>query len=60
MARSRLVRLSELVLVALAPSWFGPHWFFIDAIGVVGTFALLRWVVEPGARFPLRLFVHRL
>jgi|HubBroStandDraft_6_1064221.scaffolds.fasta_scaffold988213_2 hypothetical protein len=49
-----VVSLVRDILIALAPSWFGPRWFFIDAIGVVGTFALLRWVVEPGARFPLR------
>src|SRR5580700_5512706 len=48
------VNVARDVLIALAPTWFGPRWFFIDAIGVVGTFALLRWVVEPGARFPLR------
>ena len=41
-------------LIAVAPAWFGPRWFFIDAIGIVGTLAILRWVVEPGARFPLR------
>ena len=46
--------LARDALIALAPAWFGPRWFFIDAIGVIGTLALLRWVVEPGARFPLR------
>ena len=49
-----VVYLARDVLIALAPAWFGPRWFLIDAIGIIGTLALLRWVVEPGARFPLR------
>ena len=49
-----VVNLARDVLIGLAPAWFGPHWFLIDAIGIIGTLALLRWVVEPGARFPLR------
>ena len=49
-----VVSLARDILIAVAPSWFGPRWFLIDAIEVVGTLALLRWVVEPGARFPLR------
>ena len=48
------VNLSRDLLIALAPSWFGPRWFLIDAIGIIGTLALLRWVVAPGARLPLR------
>src|SRR3984957_11818961 len=49
-----VVNLARDVLIALAPAWFGPRWFLIDAIGIIGTVTLLRWVVEPGARFPLR------
>jgi hypothetical protein len=49
-----VVNLVRDVLIALAPSWFGPRWFLVDAIGIIGTLALLRWVVEPGARLPLR------
>ena len=49
------VNVARDVLIALAPTWFGPRWFLIDAIGIIGTLALLRWVVEPGARFPLRM-----
>ena len=49
------VNVARDVLIALAPTWFGPRWFLIDAIGIIGTLALLRWVVEPGARFPLRI-----
>jgi hypothetical protein len=49
-----VVNLAREALVALAPALFGPRWFLVDAIGVVGTLALLYWVVEPGARFPLR------
>src|ERR1700683_3422368 len=29
------VNLARDVLLALAPAWIGPRWFFIDAIGVV-------------------------
>jgi hypothetical protein len=49
-----VVNLARDVLIALAPAWVGPRWFFIDAIGIIGTLVLLRWAVEPGARFPLR------
>jgi hypothetical protein len=42
------------LLIGAAPAWFGPRWFLIDAIGIIGTLVLLRWVVEPGARLPLR------
>ena len=50
-----VVNLLRDVLIALAPSWFGPRWFLIDAIGIIGTLALLRWTVEPGARVPFRM-----
>jgi hypothetical protein len=50
-----VVNLARDALIAMVPAWFGPRWFLIDAIGVVGTLALLRRVVEPGARFPLRM-----
>ena len=50
-----VVNLARDILIALAPAWFGPRWFLVDAIGVLGTIALLRWVVEFGARFPLRM-----
>jgi hypothetical protein len=49
-----VVNLARDCLIAIAPGWFGPRWFLIDAIGVAGTLASLRWVVEPGARFPLK------
>jgi len=49
-----VVNLARETLIAVAPAWFGPRWFLIDAIGVAGTLALLRWVVEPGARLPVR------
>jgi hypothetical protein len=41
-------------LIALAPMWFGQRWFFIDAIGVAGTVAILRRNTVTGARLPLR------
>ena len=40
--------------IAIAPMWFGPRWFFIDAIGVAGTIALLSRTAVAGARLPLR------
>ena len=44
-----VVNLARDVLITLAPAWFGPRWFSIDAIGIIGTLALLRWVVgSPG------------
>jgi hypothetical protein len=49
-----VVDLVRDALIAIAPAWFGPRWFLIDAIGVAGTLALLRWVVEAGARLPVR------
>ena len=48
------VNLVRDALIVLAPAWVGARWFVIDAIGVIGTLALLRWVVESGARFPLK------
>jgi hypothetical protein len=48
------VNLVRDALIAMAPAWIGPRWFLIDAIGVIGTLAILHWVVEPGARLPLR------
>jgi hypothetical protein len=48
------VNLVRDLLIATAPAWFGPRWFLIDAIGIIGTLAILRWVVEPGARLPFR------
>ena len=50
-----VVNLGRDVLIALAPGWFGPRWFLIDAIGIIGTLALLRGAVGFGARFPLRM-----
>jgi hypothetical protein len=41
-------------LIAIAPAWFGPRWFLIDAIGVAGTIALLRFGASSAGRFPLR------
>src|ERR1700727_571550 len=49
-----VVSLVRDILIALAPAWFGPRWFLIDAIGIIGTLALLRWVVAPRARLPLK------
>ncbi|HTZ68311.1 MAG TPA: hypothetical protein VMB83_12780 [Roseiarcus sp.] len=46
-----VVNLARDVLVARARP-VGPRWFLVDAIGIVGTLALLHWAVEPGARFP--------
>ncbi len=48
------VNLVRGALIAIAPMWFGPRWFFIDALGVAGTIAILRWLAEPGARLPFR------
>ena len=49
-----VVNLVRDALIAIAPAWFGSRWFLIDVMGVVGALAVLYWVVEPGARFPLR------
>ena len=37
------------------PAWFAPRWFLADAVGVVGTIALLRFGAAPAGRFPLRI-----
>ena len=42
-------------LIAVGPAWFGPRWFLIDALGVAGTIALLRFRAAPIGRFPLRI-----
>jgi hypothetical protein len=49
-----VVNLVRDLLIGVAPALFGPRWFLIDAIGIIGTLVLLRWVVEPGAHLPLR------
>ena len=41
-------------LIAIAPAWFGSRWFFVDAVGVAGTIAILRLSAGPGARLPFR------
>jgi hypothetical protein len=43
------------ILLAVAPGWFGPWWFFIDLIGVAGTVVLLRNGASPVSRFPFRI-----
>ena len=43
------------LLIAVEPAWFAPRWFLADAVGVVGTIALLRFGPAPGGRFPLRI-----
>jgi hypothetical protein len=65
--QSRLYRSSALIimlwgvvdlvrdgLIALAPAWFGSRWFLIDAFGVAGTIAILRYGAGPDARLPSR------
>jgi hypothetical protein len=49
-----VVNLARDGLIAIGPAWFGPRWFFIDALGVAGTIAILRYGLGPGARFPVR------
>lgn len=49
-----VVNLVRDALIAFAPAWFGSRWFFIDALGVIGTLALLRYAGDWGARFPLK------
>ena len=41
-------------LIAIAPQWLGPRWFLVDAMGVVGTIAILSRKAGLGARLPLR------
>ena len=36
------INLARDGLIALAPGWFGPRWFLVDAIGVAGTIAILQ------------------
>ena len=43
------------ILIAFGPAWFAPRWFLADAVGVVGTIALLRFGPAPAGRFPLRI-----
>ena len=43
------------LLIAVEPAWFAPRWFFADAVGVIGTIALLRFGAAPAGRFPLRI-----
>ena len=50
-----VVDLVRDALIAVAPAWFGPRWFFVDALGVVGTIAILRRAAVAGARLPLRM-----
>jgi hypothetical protein len=50
-----VVDLVRDILIAIWPAWFGPRWFFIDAVGVAGTIALLRAGASPAGRFPFRI-----
>jgi hypothetical protein len=43
------------LLIWVGPAWFAPRWFLADAVGVVGTIALLRFGAAPAGRFPLRI-----
>ena len=49
-----VVNLVRDALIALAPAWVGPRWFVIDALGVIGTIAILSRTAVAGARLPLR------
>jgi hypothetical protein len=49
-----VVNLARDALIAIAPGWFGPRWFLIDAVGVAGTIVILAYGAGPGARLPLR------
>ncbi len=49
------VDLARDLMIALEPEWFGPRWFLVDLVGVVGTLALLRYRATPAGRFPLRV-----
>src|ERR1700734_2074689 len=35
------INLARDGLIALAPGWFGPRWFLVDAIGIAGTIVVL-------------------
>jgi len=49
------INLARDGLIALAPGWFGPRWFLVDAIGIAGTIAILGYSgAGPGARLPMR------
>src|SRR5208337_3741832 len=49
------VDLARDLMIALDPEWFGPRWFLVDLVGVVGTLALLRYRATPAGRFRLRV-----
>ena len=44
------INLARDGLIALAPEWFGPRWFLVDAIGIAGTIAILS--PAPARRAP--------
>ena len=48
------INLARDGLIALAPGWFGPRWFLVDAIGIAGTIAILSRGATAGARLPIR------
>jgi hypothetical protein len=48
------INLARDGLIALAPGWFGPRWFLVDAIGIAGTIAILSRGATAGARPPMR------
>ena len=48
------INLARDGLIALAPGWFGPRWFLVDAIGIAGTIAVLSRSAVAGSRLPLR------
>jgi hypothetical protein len=48
------INLARDGLIALAPGWFGPRWFLVDAIGIAGTIAILSRGATVGARPPMR------
>ncbi len=48
------INLTRDGLIALAPEWFGARWFFVDAIGIAGTIAILSRGAVAGARLPIR------
>jgi len=48
------INLARDGLIALAPGWFGPRWFLVDAIGIAGTIFVLSRGATVGARPPMR------
>jgi hypothetical protein len=48
------INLARDGLIALAPGWFGPRWFLVDAIGIAGTIVVLSRGATAGARPPMR------